>query len=187
MPNLLTSELQEKWDASDVEEACSSCFWPIATYQAILLHVIFSVIMKADGVVNLDLKASISAADLTLLNSLVESCRRLGIFFYPYMLAKYNEADLPSFVWVGIEEAKRFSVALYKLCAKLSSSAKEERPLMNASELQFPLPSNDQLWNSVGRDEWDANAKKEDTVSLKDDLQAKWISNSADILEYLGL
>jgi hypothetical protein len=143
--------------------------------------------MKSDGVVNVDLKATIPATDLSLLSSLVGSCRRLGMFFYPNILAKYSEADLSSFVWVGIEEVKRFSIALYKLCAKLSSSTTEEKPLINARELQFPLPSNDQLWNSVGRDEWDANAKGEDTVSLKDDLQAKWISKSADILEFLDL
>jgi hypothetical protein len=159
----------------------------MATYQAILLHVISSVAMEADGVVNLDLKASISAADLALLKSLVGSCRRLGMFFYPNMLARYKEADLPSFVWVGIEEVKRFSIALYKLCAKLSSPSLEDRPLLHASELQFPLPSNEPLWNSVERDEWEANAKEEDTVSLEDDLQAKWISKSADVLEFLGL
>lgn len=159
----------------------------MATYQAILLHVIFSVIMKTDGVVNVDLKASISAADFALLKSLVGSCRRLGMFTYPNMLARYNEADLPSFVWVGIEEAKRFSIALYKLCAKLSSSSPEDRPLLHASELQFPLPSNDPLWNSVERDEWDAHAKEENTVSLNDDLQAKWISKFADVFEFLDL
>ncbi|EAW15938.1 C2H2 type zinc finger domain protein [Aspergillus fischeri NRRL 181] len=178
---------REKWDASEVEKACSACVWPIATYQAILLHVIFSVVMKANGVVNLDLKASISAAGLALLKSLVGSCRRLGMFFYPNMLARYKEADLPSLVWVSIEELKRFNIALYKLCAKLSSSTTEDRSLLHASELQFPLPSNDPLWNAVGRDEWEANAKEENTVSLKDDLQAKWISRFADVLECIGL
>lgn len=115
--------------------------------------------MKTGGVVNIDLKASISAADLELLKSLIGSCRRLGMLFYPNMLARYKEADLPSFVWVGIEEAKRFSLALYKLCAKLSSPSPYDRPLLHASELQFPLPSNEPLWNSVEKDEWEANAK----------------------------
>ena len=68
--------------------------------------------MKSGGVVNLDLKASISAADLTLLKSLVGSYRRLGMFFYPNMLARYKEADLPSFVWVDVEEFKRFNISL---------------------------------------------------------------------------
>ncbi|KAL4862773.1 hypothetical protein BDV12DRAFT_178375 [Aspergillus spectabilis] len=176
---------RQNWDASEIEGACSSCFWPIATYQAILLHVILSIIMKADGVVNLDLKASISATDLALLKSLVGSCRKLGMFFYPNMLAKYKEADLPSFVWVGIEELKRFSMALYKLCAKVSSFSTDNSPLLHARDLQFPLPSNDPLWNSVKRNEWEANATDE-TISLKDNFQAKWISNVADVLNFLG-
>ncbi|KAJ5588354.1 hypothetical protein N7537_011032, partial [Penicillium hordei] len=177
---------REKWDASEVEGACSTCFWPMATYQAILLHVILSILMKSEGVVNFDLKASISATDLTLLKSLVGSCRRLGMFFYPNMLAKYKQADLPSFVWVGVEEIKRFNIALYKLCVKLSNVSQEDRPLLTAGELQFPLPSNDPLWNSVERDEWEANAKEENTVSLGDNFQAKWISKFADILGFLG-
>ncbi|KAL4945740.1 hypothetical protein BDV06DRAFT_229940 [Aspergillus oleicola] len=178
---------RQKWDASEVEGACSACFWPIATYQAILLHVILSVIMKADGVVKLDLRASVSATDLALLKSLVGSCRKLGFFFYPNMLARYKEADLPSFVWVSIEEVKRFSIALYKLCVKLNSSSTGDSPLLHASELQFPLPSNDPLWNSVERDEWEANAKQQDTISLKDDYKRKWISNFVDVLDLLGL
>ncbi|KAL5044595.1 hypothetical protein BDW71DRAFT_198905 [Aspergillus fruticulosus] len=175
---------RQNWDASEVEGACSSCFWPIATYQAILLYVILSIIVKADGDVNLDLRASISATDLALLKSLIGSCRKLGRFFYPNMLARYKEADLPSFARVGIEELRRFNMALYKLCAKVSSFSTDNSPLLHASELQFPLPSNDPLWNSVKRNEWEANAKEE-TVSLKDNFQAKWISNSADVSNFL--
>lgn len=109
------------------------------------------------------------------------------MFFYPNILAKYKEADLPSFVWVGVEEVKRFNIALYKLCAKLSSSNPEDRPLLAASELEFPLPSNDPLWNSTGRSEWEANAKEESAIALNDDVQARWISKFADILESLML
>ncbi|KAE8385723.1 hypothetical protein BDV23DRAFT_190598 [Aspergillus alliaceus] len=178
---------REKWDASEVEGACSNCFWPIATYQAILLHIIFSVLTRSGGVVNLDLKASISAEDLTLLKSLVESCRRLGMFSYPNMLARYKEADLPSFVWLGVEEFKRYSISLYKLCGKLSSTGPGDKPLLPASELQFPLPSNDPLWNSIERDEWEANAKEENAVSLNNELREKWISKFANMLEFLAL
>lgn len=106
--------------------------------------------MKDNGVVNLDLKPSISAAGLALLKSLVGSCRRLGMFFYPNMLARFKEADLPALVWVSIEEVKRFNMALYKLCTTLSSSTTEDRPLLHASELQFPLPSNDPCGTLLG-------------------------------------
>jgi hypothetical protein len=143
--------------------------------------------MKAGDAVNLNLKASISTADTELLKSLVGSCRRLGMFSYPNMLAKFKEADIPSFVWVCTEEVKRFIIALYKFCTKLNSSDSGEPPLLSASELDFPLPSNDALWHSIGKHEWEANAKDQNTVSLTDDLQAKWISNFADVLEFLGL
>jgi hypothetical protein len=103
------------------------------------------------------------------------------------MLAKFKEADIPSFVWVCTEEVKRFIIALYKFCTKLNSSDSGEPPLLSASELDFPLPSNDALWHSIGKHEWEANAKDQNTVSLTDDLQAKWISNFADVLEFLGL
>ena len=141
--------------------------------------------MKSGGVIPIDLKTPISASDLALLKSLVASCRRLGMFYYPNMLARYTEADLPSFVWVGIEEVKRFNIALYKLSQKLCSSTSENMPLLHADELQFPLPINDPLWNSVERDEWEANAKKENMVSLQDDCQAKWISRYADMIQSL--
>ncbi|CEJ62012.1 Putative C2H2 type zinc finger domain protein [Penicillium brasilianum] len=173
---------REKWDASEVEGASSACFWPIATYQAILLHIICSFIMRAGGVVNLDLKTSISAADLDLLQSLVGSCQKLGMFSYPNMLNRYAEADMASYVWVGLEEVKRFDIALYKLCMKLSSGP-EDRQLLPASGLDFPLPSNDLLWHSTERHEWDAHAKNENTVNLNDDCRAKWISNFADVLQ----
>lgn len=99
------------------------------------------------------------------------------------MLARYKETDLPPFVWVGIEEVKRFNLALYKLCAKLSSPSPDDRPLLPASELQFPLPDNEPLWNSIEKDEWEANAKGENMISLKYDFQEKWVSNFADVLE----
>jgi hypothetical protein len=96
--SLLTGELQEKWDASEVEGVSSACFWPVATYQATLLHLILSVVMKSSGLINLDLRASISSPDLGLLKSLLGNCRKLGMFFYSSMLSKYKDTDLPSFV-----------------------------------------------------------------------------------------
>lgn len=109
------------------------------------------------------------------------------MFSYPNMLARYKETDLPSFVWVGVEEFKRFNISLYKLCAKLSSASPEDRPLLLASELQFPLPSNDPLWNSIERDEWAAIAKEDIMVSLNDEFREKWISRFADMLGFLAL
>ncbi|KAL2844900.1 C2H2 type zinc finger domain protein [Aspergillus pseudodeflectus] len=192
--DLAIRDQREKWDASDVEGACSECMWPIPTYQAILLHIMFSVLMRTDGhgAVTLDLKVSISTPDLQLLQSLVGSCQRLGMFYYPNILAKYNEGDLASFVWVGIEEVKRFNIALYKFCASLSTPSSDGPgywPLLPASQLQFPLPTNTPLWSAVGKDEWEANAPDENEfcVAGADDSRPMWISNFAGVLDSLGL
>lgn len=75
--------MQEVWDASGVEGACSDCSWPIPTYQAILLHIIFALLHRGGGSMGLDLKPSLPSPDSELLDSLVGSCQRLGMFYYP--------------------------------------------------------------------------------------------------------
>lgn len=121
------------------------------------------------------------------------------MFYYPTMLSRYQETSLASFIWVGIEEIKRFNLALYKVCGKVSSDIvagagiddhdNAETDLLNASELQFPLPSSSALWSAIGKDEWIVHMK--DTtpvpVSLDDHCRAGWISNSAILIEFLEL
>jgi hypothetical protein len=118
------------------------------------------------------------------------------MFYYPNIIAKYEEADLASFVWVCVEEIKQFNIALYKVCGKASSSSIRDGShgdinavwsLLTPDELQFPLPGNVPLWNAVGADEWMAVGRDEKLVSLDDDCQEKWISNSAEILEFFRL
>jgi hypothetical protein len=116
------------------------------------------------------------------------------MFYYPNILSRYHDAGLASFIWVGVEEIKRFNVALFKVCGKLSSLSvvgtgmddnDAERRLMSASELQFPPPSNNALWNAVGKDEWIVHMKDTTPVSLDDNCQADWISNFARMLEFI--
>ncbi|KAL4974632.1 hypothetical protein BDW66DRAFT_139291 [Aspergillus desertorum] len=38
------------------------------------------------------------------------------------MLARYGKDDPPSFVWIRIEEIKRFNMALFKLCRSFTAS-----------------------------------------------------------------
>lgn len=165
-------------------------------YQAILLHIIFSFLISSRTAVDFDLRVSLPPADLGLLEALVRSCRRLGMFYYPNILGRYKEADLASFVWVGLEEIKQFNIALYKVCGKASNSNIKDgshgdinavQSLLTASELQFPLPSNFPLWNAVSKDEWMAVGWDEKLVSLDDDCQQNWISNFAEILEFFQL
>ncbi|KAF9888937.1 hypothetical protein FE257_008106 [Aspergillus nanangensis] len=192
---LAIQDQKEKWDASEVDGVCSACHWPIATYQAILLHIIFSSLLKGRDGVDFRLKPSLDAADSGLLKALVQSCRRLGLFYYPNMLARYTEADLDSFAWASIEEVKRFNLALYKVCGKVTIAGEGDRSkvdddalsLLSTSELQFPLPDNLPLWNAVGKSEWAANTKDERLVFLNDNCEAKWISNFAAILDFLDL
>ncbi|KAJ5970324.1 uncharacterized protein N7479_000242 [Penicillium vulpinum] len=194
--DLALRDQQEKWDASEATEACSTCVWPIAMYQAILLHIIFSFVLSSRADIDFDLKISLPPADLGLLEALVRSCRRLGMFYYPNILSKYEETDLASFVWVSIEEIKRFNIALYKVCGKASKTSIRDRThdgtnavwsSLSAGELQFPLPRNCPLWNAVGKNEWTAIAKDEKPVSLDDMCQQNWISNFAGVLEFFEL
>ncbi|KAJ5409341.1 uncharacterized protein N7487_003700 [Penicillium crustosum] len=194
--DLALRDQREKWDASVAPGASGSCAWPIAMYQAILLHIIFSFLVNSQTAVDLDLKVSLPPADLGLLEDLVRSCRTLGMFYYPNIIAKYEEADLASFVWVCVEEIKQFNIALYKVCGRASSSSIRDGihrdnnavwSLLTAGELQFPLPSNIPLWNSVSADEWMVVGRDEKLVSLVDDCREKWISNSAEILEFFRL
>ncbi|OJJ52755.1 hypothetical protein ASPSYDRAFT_51442 [Aspergillus sydowii CBS 593.65] len=187
-------EQTEQWDASNSEGACSSCFWPIPTYQAILLHIIFAILYKGGGgVLGLDLKPCLSPADTNLLDGLVESCKRLGMLHYPNMLARYCDSDLPAYVWVSIEEVKRFNIALYRVC-KLCSEQRSgtadcdiirgSRRRLRAQDLQFPLPRNTRLWNAVDKAGWEY-AATEDVFRhrLDDTMKDEWISNSALVLE----
>lgn len=118
------------------------------------------------------------------------------MFYYPNILARYRETDLASFVWVGIEEIKRFNLALYKACGKLRNPGTRDgskddvgavTSLLAASELQFPPPTNHPLWNAVGKDEWMAHTKDERLLSLHDNDHTNWISNFAGVLEILDL
>jgi hypothetical protein len=157
-------------------------------YQAILIHTIFSIIRNSISSLGLDLKPTLPAIETDLLASLVMSCRRLGMFYYPNMLARYQSDDLASYVWVGIEEVKRFDVALYKVCRALSSSERDgsieegDTPRatswqLSASEPQFLMPQNDLLWNAVGEEEWaSAAAKDVGRVDLSDIMEAQWIA-----------
>ncbi|KAL4735389.1 hypothetical protein BDV11DRAFT_212008 [Aspergillus similis] len=181
--DFLGSAIQDQkdlWDASTSAEAHSSCSWRIPTYQAILLHIIFAALYKSQGQgapllqLSLDLKPCLGPADADLLDRLVITCKRLGMLSYPNMLARYGKDDLPSYVWVSIEEIKRFNMALYRVCQSFAGSACDDKrgehlipdtPLENCDsrwgqhrlcpcDLQFPLPSNMPLWNAVGKAEW---------------------------------
>ena len=189
--------MQVSWDASESEDAGSSCSWPIPTYQAILLHIIFAILLyKNRGERRLDLRSSLPTAEAELLRRLVASCKKLGMLYYPNMLSRYCEQDLPAFVWVSIEEVKRFNLALYKVCMACGEKGVSTDVLdtataslsrgLRAQDLQFPLPKNTPLWNALSKEEW-VSAETGDVHchALDDTLEHEWISNSAHVLEML--
>ena len=162
-----------------------------------MLHIIFAILLHKDrGERRLDLRSSFPAAEAELLRRLVTSCKKLGMLYYPNMLLRYCEQDLPAFVWISIEEVKRFNLALYKVCMTCSERGASTDVLdtarasssrgLRAQDLQFPLPRNTPLWNALSKAEW-VSAETEDIHrhALNDTLEHEWISNSAHVLEAL--
>ncbi|KAI2790412.1 hypothetical protein POX_d05924 [Penicillium oxalicum] len=198
---------KEQWDCSGSENATPACKWPIPTYQAMLLHIISAAMMKSSGTsLQQHLKPSLPPVEADLLHRLVASCKRLGMFQYPNILARFSETEPGEYVWVSIEEIKRFNLALFKLCSAVSapSPGDGEGDGMNsltvnirdtvrswglrARDLQFPLPKNTPLWNALTPKEWFA-ADTPDVYrhDLHDNREQDWISRSADVLEQVGI
>ncbi|KAL4948306.1 hypothetical protein BDW69DRAFT_176738 [Aspergillus filifer] len=183
------------WDATTSESASPDCDWPLPTYQAILLHIVFSLLYRGRTAIGLDLRPSVQAHDTILLASLVRSCRKLGMFYYPNLLARYRydhdiSGGLP-YIWVGIEEHKRFNLTLYKVSKALSAENSYPKTdsddwHLQPSELQFPPPKNERLWHASIREEWASAAAEDaqdgDRVNPYDLKEREWISNSADLL-----
>lgn len=114
------------------------------------------------------------------------------------MLARYQQNELVSFVWICIEEVKRYNLALYKLCRALSSFVIHDKSgthgvtgegirELTANELQFPMPKNDPLWNAICKEEWDSAITNDFVPArLYDTMEEQWISKSAEILRFFG-
>ncbi|KAI9044967.1 uncharacterized protein KD926_010290 [Aspergillus affinis] len=161
--DLANHQQREVWDASIAEDAGSTCSWPIATYQAILLHVMFAIMRQGGSSVGFDLKLALPPADSQLLDSLVGSCKQLGMFYYPNIVAQHLPVSVTEIAWVGIEEVKRFNLTLYKVHKMLSrwepgAGLAEGDTVPEASgrglaaiDLQFPMPTNNRLWNAANK------------------------------------
>ncbi|KAJ5324044.1 hypothetical protein N7476_002644 [Penicillium atrosanguineum] len=179
--HLAIRDQKANWDVSDEDETSNTLPWPISTYQAILLHVIFSLILRSRDTLDFDFKVSLPPAEFELLETLVRSCRKRGMFFYPNMLTRFKEVGLASFAWVCTEEVKRFNLALYKTCGKLSST-NLEKVIFN-----FLCPKIPPLWNAIGKPEWLVLLQDEDSLCVDDDCQEPWISSMIGVFEYLRL
>lgn len=154
------------------------------------------MLYKSSGALGIDLKPCLPPADTDLLNRLVLSCKKLGMLYYPNMLARYCHVDLPPYVWISIEEVKWFNITLYRVCKACSqhegwtdksNSTKTASMKLRANDLQFPLPRNTSLWEALDKAQWDSAAIENGYPHrLEDTLECEWISNSANVLELNG-
>ncbi|KAJ5093585.1 hypothetical protein N7456_009446 [Penicillium angulare] len=151
---------RSQWFVSQITPRSNS--WPMATYQSILLQLIFAVfVAQNETKINLNFRFQLPDSKYELLTSLVETCRRLGLFYYPNMLMQHPSSAPLALIWLSVEEVKRFGLALYKLCGlctggKTSSTASPDNredailqdELLNIKDLEFCLPDSDNMWNA---------------------------------------
>ncbi|KAL5047931.1 hypothetical protein BDW71DRAFT_213761 [Aspergillus fruticulosus] len=113
---------------------------------------------------------------------------RLGMLYYPNILAQYYQSDPGPYVWFGIEETKRFNLALYRAYRAVSrvgqrATDTDNHIRLTAKDLQFPLPTCTRLWKSVSKAEWDSAAVRGVFDHLLDDtMDETWISRANEAL-----
>lgn len=108
--------------------------------------------------------------------------------------------DVGPFNWVIVEEVKHFNLALFKVWKTFGKASKHgigidilqtalsENWGLEPHDLQFPLPKNVQLWNAKSKEGWLAiGAEKMEGPDRNDTLVSEWISNSAEVLEGIGI
>lgn len=151
--------------------------WPIATYQGILLYLILCLLESRQS--HHSHKCSLSQLDYEILVVLVQTCRRHRLFFYPTMLGRYHGINSMACIWVGVEEIKRLGIALYRVC-KLCSDGNNVggSELLTLSDLQFPMPDSNELWNAETNTILSRRLAKVDPSAKLDGWQEQnWISN----------
>jgi hypothetical protein len=108
--------------------------WPLATFQAILLNIIFAAIREATS--NLQERCS------SLLRALTTTCIAGGLFSHERMRAQIHPSDSMLFAWTYIEETQRLALALFKVNTLFRTG------MLRVEDLEFPLPENGYLWDA---------------------------------------
>ncbi|KAJ6184589.1 hypothetical protein N7519_005890 [Penicillium mononematosum] len=173
----------------------------MATYQGILLHLIFSLLHNHDPS-DLQLSQVLPEIPSQLLVSLVRSCLKRRMFFYPSILAQFKQGVDPDvFIWLGIEEVKRFNLSLYRVCrharvydTKLLEDAPNFNPrrgprspderLLSLADLQFAVPGSDELWHATS--DLAVKIAGSEAAYANDNIEDKWISQTARVLQPHG-
>ncbi|KAJ5354596.1 hypothetical protein N7541_005640 [Penicillium brevicompactum] len=179
---------RSQWDFSTVtSDQIIDISWPITTYQSLLLHVILSILItKETGDMDLGLRHRIPADEYDLFDALVRSCRNLGMFSYPKMLAQYPTATPITMIWVGVEEMKRFALALYKVAHISTTGDRNEsacEKLLTIADLSFSMPYCDEVWNIPrGSDTRSLVRAIAETRQDENTDDKEWISTSSTTL-----
>ncbi|RAL00775.1 uncharacterized protein BO80DRAFT_475309 [Aspergillus ibericus CBS 121593] len=189
---------------------------PVATNQAILLYLIFSLVLNSNGNTDtnisnnitgicatprsLDLTHTLSPMDQHILSLLVSTCLRNNIFYYPQMMNRYHHTmQSITCIWVGMEELKRFGLALYKDCRLCQSGndileseadTGEGRKVLRISDLQFPPPDIRHLW--VAQSIWELSHLLQMEacrrgMRLDGRVEGNWISSCGRLLDGEGM
>ncbi|KAL4788795.1 hypothetical protein BDV19DRAFT_65674 [Aspergillus venezuelensis] len=153
---------QEEYD-EDGDSPTSQ--WPIATYQGILIYLIFSLISGASHPsFGLSLTFNIRPIDRDILSVLISACLENNIFYYPRMLERYRGVENVTCIWVGVEEIKKLGLALYRvssLCGSVGANLRglllqqheNNSQLLHQSDLKFPPPDSEYLWEAGSNEE----------------------------------
>ncbi|KAE8313490.1 hypothetical protein BDV41DRAFT_564349 [Aspergillus transmontanensis] len=150
--------------------------WPIATYQGILLHLIFALLQGDQNRLDLRLTHTLPEISSQLLVALICSCLQRNMFHYPSMFAQFHSTSVPDvFIWVGIEEVKRFALALYKVYRRCRIDGARRLSLAN---LQFAKPDSDELWHASS----DLASRIPASYGDKN-KEENWISQTARLLQ----
>ncbi|KAE8327298.1 hypothetical protein BDV39DRAFT_192963 [Aspergillus sergii] len=177
---------RDQWDVSSqrsdhqqhlhANHSASPDPWPIATYQGILLHLIFALLQGDQNRLDLRLTHTLPETSSQLLVALICSCLQRNMFHYPSMFAQFNSTSVPDvFIWVGIEEVKRFALALYKVYRRCRIDGARRLSLAN---LQFAKPDSDELWHASS----DLASRIPASYGDKN-KEENWISQTARLLQ----
>ncbi|OJJ95207.1 hypothetical protein ASPACDRAFT_47952 [Aspergillus aculeatus ATCC 16872] len=183
-------EQRVKWQTPDLSPNHQS--WPIATYQGILLNIIFALISAPPHPLNLQLTRTLPPLQFKLLLALIQTCREKDMFSYHTMRAHFAQDTVPEvYIWLGIEEVKRFALALHRVCRMVGVDGHgphrraTEPNLLSLTELRFAMPERDGLWD-VGSElaEWLARENVSDYAERNREVD--WISTAARVLRREG-
>lgn len=114
--------------------------WPMTTFQAVLLNVIFAPIREAPP----DLQNRCSS----MVRAVTTTCIAGGLFCYDRIRAQLTPDESLLFSWTWVEETKRLALALFKANLLYNTW------MLSISDLWIPLPDGGYLWDALGSREF---------------------------------